>query len=145
MSIIIEAVVEDPDVFHQAKLVLLALLVYFFSSVVSKTISSLTQLVKQALNSRVLPISLTFKYHAANSILCIDHLPIPPVTGKTYTRAMVCTRLKDPSELCYTSETSVRVCLPHSEPLRPHCGHCSESSAHYGRCCYEDYIRQDST
>lgn len=50
MSIIIEAVVEDPNAFHQAKLVLLALLVYFFSSVVSKAISSLTQLVKQALN-----------------------------------------------------------------------------------------------
>lgn len=58
MSIIIEAVVEDPDVFHQAKLVLLALLVYFFSSVVSKTISSLTQLVKQALNSLACCLSL---------------------------------------------------------------------------------------
>jgi hypothetical protein len=51
MSIIIEAVAEDSNAFHQAKLVLLALLVYFFSIVVRKAISSLTQLIQQLLHS----------------------------------------------------------------------------------------------
>jgi hypothetical protein len=89
----------------------------------------------------MLTIYLNSKYNAANSILCTDYLPFPIIASQTYTRAMVCPHIQAPSELRYTPETSVRVCLTHIEPLRSHCGHCAESSAHYGRRCYEDDIR----